>query len=162
MIFSDKSNRKEDVVGRPRTVARLAAVQAIYQMVMTGDCPEKIVQEFILFRLPMLEEYLKLGVPDKKLFEILARGTAKKIDWLDELIASSLFEEASADRLENTLQAILRVGVFELKGSLKTPTAVVISEYVDVTHAFYEGKTAGLVNGILDKLAQNANVVDSD
>ena len=160
MIVSDKSDQNEEVVSRPRTVARLAAVQAVYQMGMTGESPDEIVTEFILFRLPMLEEDLNLGTPDKHLFETLARGTAKKIDWLDQLIASALLEETSADRMENTLQAILRVGTFELKGNLKTPTAVVISEYVDVTHAFYDNKTAGLVNGVLDKLAQNPSKED--
>jgi N utilization substance protein B len=64
-----------------------------------------------------------------------------------------LSKEGSLDKLETTLQAILQVGVFELISPLETPTEVVINEYVDLTHAFYEKQTVGLVNGVLDKVA---------
>ena len=70
-----------------------------------------------------------------------------------QLIASALSKEGSLDKLETTLQAILQVGVFELISPLETPTEVVINEYVDLTHAFFEKQTVGLVNGVLDKVA---------
>tara|TARA_B100001123_G_C15303834_1_gene1021916 strand:+ start:1535 stop:2026 length:492 start_codon:yes stop_codon:yes gene_type:complete len=144
---------KETPVVRPRTAARLAAVQAIYQIKMTGGASADIIEEFILFRLPVVNDSLGLGAADVQLFKDLASGTASQLSSLDELIGSALSREASADRLENTLQAILQVGVYELTSSLKTPLEVVISEYVDLTHAFYEKRTADLVNGVLDKLA---------
>ena len=65
----------------------------------------------------------------------------------------ALSKAGSLDKLETTLQAILQVGVFELISPLETPTEVVINEYVDLTHAFYEKQTVGLVNGVLDKVA---------
>ena len=144
---------KETPVVRPRTAARLAAVQAIYQIKMTGSASADIIEEFILFRLPVVNDSLGLGAADVQLFKDLASGTASQLSSLDKLIGSALSREASADRLENTLQAILQVGVYELTSSLKTPLEVVISEYVDLTHAFYEKRTADLVNGVLDKLA---------
>ena len=153
MAAQNSTNVKKKTPVRPRTAARLAAVQAIYQIKMTDGEPADIIEEFILFRLPVVNDSLGLGAADAQLFKDLASGTASQLNSLDKLIGSALSREASADRLENTLQAILQVGVFELTSSLKTPIEVVISEYVDLTHAFYEKRTAALVNGVLDKLA---------
>ena len=153
MTAQNSTNVKKETPVRPRTAARLAAVQAIYQIKMTGGTSADIIEEFILFRLPVVNDSLGLGAADTQLFKDLASGTASQLSSLDKLIGSALSREASADRLENTLQAILQVGVFELTSSLKTPLEVVISEYVDLTHAFYEKRTANLVNGVLDKLA---------
>ena len=154
MILQNQVADKNEVFERPRTAARIAAVQAIYQIAMTNLPADEVVKEFTLFRLQRIEEDSNLGVPDLKLFENLVQATAKEFNLLDKLISDVLVESWSADRLENTLQAILRVGACELLRHLETPTAVVISEYVDVTHAFYGDKMAGLVNGVLDKLGQ--------
>ena len=153
MTAQNSTNVKKKTPVRPRTAARLAAVQAIYQIKMTGGAPADIIEEFVLFRLPAVNDSLGLGAADVQLFKYLASGTAGQLSSLDILIGSALSRDDSADRLENTLQAILRVGVFELTSSLRTPLEVVISEYVDLTHAFYEKRTAALVNGVLDKLA---------
>ena len=83
----------------------------------------------------------------------MASGTASHLNHIDPLISSALSNEGSLGKLETTLQAILQVGVFELIIHLETPTEVVINEYVDLTHAFYEKQTVGLVNGVLDKVA---------
>tara|TARA_B100001123_G_C14891445_1_gene860062 strand:+ start:30 stop:518 length:489 start_codon:yes stop_codon:yes gene_type:complete len=154
VIFHNQVVDKNEVLERPRTAARIAAVQAIYQITMTNLPADEVVKEFTLFRLQQIEGDSNLGVPDLKLFEILVKKTAKELNELDRLIADVLVETWTMDRLENTLQAILRVGACELLRHLETPPAVVISEYVDVTHAFYEDKMAALVNGVLDKLGQ--------
>ena len=149
----DKHANKQEWPARPRTAARLAAVQALYQMKMTGAAPTDIIEEFVHFRLLATEENHGLGTPDTQLFRDLIRGTASHINHIDLLIASALSKEGSLDKLETTLQAILQVGVFELISPLETPTEVVINEYVDLTHAFFEKQTVGLVNGVLDKVA---------
>ena len=149
----DKHPKKQDWSARPRTAARLAAVQALYQMKMTGAIPTDIIEEFVHFRLHAAEENYGLGIPDAQLFRDLASGTANHLNHIDPLISSALSNEGSLDKLETTLQAILQVGVFELISPLETPTEVVINEYVDLTHAFYEKQTVGLVNGVLDKVA---------
>lgn len=125
----------------------------MYQMKMTGSAPTDIIEEFVHFRLSAAEENDGLGIPDTQLFRDLASGTASHLNHIDPLIASALSKEGSLDKLETTLQAILQVGVFELISSLETPTEIVINEYVDLTHAFYEKQTVGLVNGVLDKVA---------
>ena len=149
----DKHPKKQEWSARPRTAARLAAVQALYQMKMTGATPNDIIEEFVYFRLPVAEEKHGLGIPDTQLFRDLTSGTASHLNHIDSLIAPVLSHEGSLDKLEATLKAILQVGVFELIIHLETPTEVVINEYVDLTHAFYEKQTVGLVNGVLDKVA---------
>ena len=139
--------------GRTRTSARLAAVQALYQVDMTRKPVKTVVDEFIDHRLAEFDESTSLGHPDEALFRALTTGTAGDLEVIDGLIAGALVEDWSVERLESTLIAILRVGVHELLSHGETPRAVVISEYVDVTHAFYDDKAAGLVNGILDRIA---------
>tara|TARA_X000000950_G_scaffold254054_1_gene317498 strand:+ start:1002 stop:1487 length:486 start_codon:yes stop_codon:yes gene_type:complete len=152
-VTLNKQPKKHKWSARPRTAARLAAVQALYQMKMTGAAPTDIIEEFVHFRLPAAEENHGLGTPDTQLFRDLISGTARDINHIDPLIASALSKEGSLDKLETTLQAILQVGVFELISPLETPAEVVINEYVDLTHAFFEKQTVGLVNGVLDKVA---------
>ncbi len=139
---------------RPRTTSRLAAVQALYQLQMTGRPAPQIVEEFVTHRLTELEDTTSFGVADEDLFRVLALGTAEELETVDKIISDTLVEGWSLERLESTLLAILRVGVHELLNHGRTPTAVVISEYVDVTHAFYDDAAAGLVNGVLDRVAQ--------
>jgi N utilization substance protein B len=147
-------NNEVSVAMRVRTAARLAAVQAVYQMYMTDETPEKVVEEFVKYRLPVLDESFSLGVPDIGLFRELALGTAKELKLIDCLINEVLVEGWSSERLESTLHAILRVASYELKYHTITPSAVVISEYIDVTHAFYDDKAVGLVNGVLDTISK--------
>jgi N utilization substance protein B len=111
------------------------------------------VDEFINYRLPVVDENSSLGLPDKQLFCDLALGTAKDLEMIDRLITDVLIDGWSSERLESTLHAILRVGSYELKNRSSTPLPVIISEYVDVTHAFYDGKAIGLVNGVLDAIS---------
>ena len=154
-VITEKNNRNP-VASRTRTAARLAAVQAVYQMFMTDENSEKVVEEFVKYRLPVLDENFSLGVPDISLFRELALGTAKEIKLIDDLINDVLVEGWSSERLESTLHAILRVASYELMYHTATPPAVVISEYIDVTHAFYDDKAAGLVNGVLDKISKKS------
>ena len=153
MTLDKHPKEKQEWSARPRTAARLAAVQALYQLKMTGSAPTDIIEEFVHFRLSAAEENHGLGIPDTQLFRDLTSGTASHLNHIDPLIASALSKDGSLDKLETTLQAILQVGVFELISPLETPTEVVINEYVDLTHAFYEKQTVGLVNGVLDKVA---------
>jgi N utilization substance protein B len=150
-----RAGRKErKSVLRPRTTSRLAAVQALYQMHMTDKPASLIVEEFVAHRLTELEDTTSFGLADEELFRELTLGAAKEREAVDAIIADTLVEGWSIDRLESTLLAILRVGAHELLNHGSTPTAVVISEYVDVTHAFYDEAAVGLVNGVLDRVAQ--------
>lgn len=135
------------------TAARLAAVQALYQIELGGGTAESVVAEFVRHRLPNDAEGRPALRADPGVFAELVRGTASRGDDIDRMIADALEKGRSFSRLEALLRAILRVGTYELLGRCEVPARVVINEYVDVAHAFYDRGEPGLVNGVLDRLA---------
>lgn len=151
--------------GRRRSAARLAAVQALYHVELTDTATETVLRDFLERRLggegthPATEEDgedipAPLLEPDSDLLALLVRGTLAQKALLDEVIGNALSRDLSVDRLETLLLSILRAGAFELKDRPDVPVRVVISEYVDVAHAFYSGPEPGLVNAVLDRIAR--------
>jgi transcription antitermination protein NusB len=142
--------------GRRRTAARLAAVQALYQMDVTGVSPANVVGEFLKHGLAHAgEEGESLGAMNEALFADLVEGVAARRGEIDGQIAAVLPGDWPLERLEIIIRAILRAGTYELVARLDIPARVVISEYLDIAHAFFSGKEPGLVNGVLDRLARN-------
>ncbi|HEY6334613.1 MAG TPA: transcription antitermination factor NusB [Alphaproteobacteria bacterium] len=135
--------------------ARLAAVQAIYQMEMSDAGADTVVTEFFLHRegaeLGEGEDAIKA---DKAFFAEIVRGVAEERAELDRLIGSALVEGWPLARIEKVMAAAMRAGTYELLHRADVPARVVVSEYVDVAHAFFEGKEIGMVNGVLDRLAR--------
>ncbi len=131
-------------VGDARRAARLAAVQTLYQIEYGQELSDGMHldegQEGHKFHNGLMKEIL-LTVQDRRTV-------------IDEILSGSLDTEWSLERLEVILRAILRAGVAELIMSTKTPTALLISDYVDVAHAFFGGKEPGLVNAVLDRVAK--------
>ena len=80
MTLDKHPKKKQESSARPRTAARLAAVQALYQMKMTGSTPTDIIEEFVHFRLSAAEENHGLGIPDAQLFRDLTSGTASHLN----------------------------------------------------------------------------------
>lgn len=139
---------------RRRTGARLAAVQAVYQALEMASSPDHLVSQFRENHLPG-----EPGIPSAKemnrtLFEEILRGTVETQEETIRQITAVLPSEWPWDRLDPVLKGILMCGFFELSAHLQTPTQVIISEYIDIAHGFYEGKEAGFVNALLDRLAQ--------
>ena len=139
--------------GARRSAARLAAVQALYQIDHSGASPDIVVEEFLRFRLGDSFATENDVAPQKDVFTELVRGTSGRISAIDETISIALSNKWTFDRLEFILRAVLRAGIYELEAA-RTPARVVISEYVDVAHAFYDGQEPGMVNGILDRVAR--------
>ncbi len=137
-----------------RSAARLAAVQALYQTDHSGAQPDTVLEEFLRFRLGDSFDTEHDVAPDKNLFSEIVRGVSARRQSLDNMISAVLTERWTLGRLEFILRAILRAGAYELEARTKTPARVVITEYIDVTHAFYEGQECGMVNGLLDRLAR--------
>ena len=134
--------------------ARLAAVQAIYQLDMTEATAETVVEEFLRHRGGVGLDEGEVGIaPDSTLFAELVRGVARERGELDRMIAEQLVEAWPLARIEKVMAATLRAGAFELRHRQEVPARVVINEYVDVAHAFVGGKEVGMVNGVLDRLA---------
>jgi N utilization substance protein B len=144
-----------------RSAARLAAVQATYQVELAGAQVETVRAEFLKHQLAAAAEP-ELRDADRELFSDLVRGIAERRDDIDRILAGHLTEGWSLDRLELVLAAILRAGAYELVARADVPVRVVINEYVNVAHAFYGGKEPGFVNGVLDRIARELRPEEMD
>lgn len=140
-----------------RSVARLAAVQALYQMETGGGGVDAVVREFSDHRFDAdLEDGERLAQADQAFFGELVRGVVESQDEIDRAIADRLAVGWRLERLDATLRAILRAGAFELVRRPDVPTEVVIDEYVEIAKSFFEGPEPGFVNGALDGIAHHA------
>jgi N utilization substance protein B len=137
-----------------RGAARLAAVQALYQMELSGTGVLEIVSEYENFRLGQEidgDQYLKA---DPSWFRSIVSGVVRDQRLLDPLIADSLTEGWPLSRLDATIRAILRAGVFEILERKDVPVAVIVTEYVEIAHAFFDEDEPKLVNAVLDSVAR--------
>lgn len=138
-----------------RSVARLNAVQALYQLRMSADSrAEKVVTEFKAHRLSVANDPASVGEADEKHFTAVVEGVNQRAEEIDALIVSALREDWKIERLEHLLLSILRAGVYEILACSDIPVAVIVDEYIEVAKAFYEGSEPGFVNGVLDGLAK--------
>ncbi len=137
-----------------RSAARLAAVQALYQIELTGISPDTVVEEFVVHRFDKVDDGLNYERADTSLFADLVRGASARREEVDRLVAHALTDTWTVERLEKILRSILRLGAYELVARLDIPARVIITEYVDVANAFFDGSQPGLVNGVLDTLAR--------
>lgn len=141
-----------------RSVARLAAVQALYQMEVSGAGVEAVVREFSDHRFDRAlggEEGAPMAAADEAFFAELVRGVVEHQRGIDPAIARRLAQGWRLDRLDATVRAILRAGAFELSHRPDVPVEVVINEYVDLARSFFEGPEPGFVNAALDGLARD-------
>lgn len=135
------------------SAARLLAVQALYQMILTKAPAKQVIAEFLDHRLKEDLEGLKHGAVNRDLFTDLVQGVSSQAEVLDDMLAAVLDEDWTIERLEILLLALLRAAAFELSERLEVPARVVISEYVDLANAFFDGRETAFVNGMLDRLA---------
>ncbi len=139
----------------------MAAVQALYQIAVTERTAQSVLEEFIRFRLSEVIEAEDGGPqgqvqePDREMFSDIVRGVIAKRTDLDEMIAAALVEGWTLERMDRVMQAILGAGAYELFARADVPAKVVITQYVDIAHAFFDGKEPGFVNGVLDRLARS-------
>ncbi|MEX0300659.1 MAG: transcription antitermination factor NusB [Kordiimonas sp.] len=152
--MADRSNNKTKQ-GGPRSAARLAAVQALYQLERSDEPNSKVViEEYRSHRLGAEIEGDQYVDADAVLFaDVTEGGWERKEEW-DAQIAPCLNAEWSLDRLESIIRAIFRAGAYELSARPDVPTKVIINEYLDIAHAFYDRTETSFVNGVLDKLAK--------
>ena len=141
---------------RSRSAARLAAVQALYQMEMEGTPLAKLLREFHEHRLGATIEDDTYAEAEVDFFDDLVTGADARRSEIDALITARLAEGWSLERLDRPMRAILRAGAYELIARPDVPVATVITEYVDVAHAFFDKRETGFVNGLLDAIAKAA------
>lgn len=143
-----------------RSAARLAAVQAIYEMEVGGRRASRVIEDYEREGFPRETDAPKDPASDKSWFGDVVNGVDKGRAQLDLLIQDALQKEREVDKLEAVLRAVLRAGVFELAERRDVPARVVISEYVDVAHAFFFGGEPNLVNAVLDRVAHKVRGAD--
>ncbi len=153
MADAPKRNPQADRLANQRGAARLAAVQALYQMDVTGSGLLETAAEYEAFRLGKEVDGELYRDADPQWFRAIVAGVVDEQLKLDPMIHQELTEDWTLSRLDSTLRAILRAGAWELQTRKDVPTAVIVSEYVDIAKAFYTEEEPKLVNAVLDRLA---------
>ena len=143
---------------QPRSVARLAAVQALYQMETAGAGVDTVVREVSDHRFGADIEGAALAEADEAFFAEVVRGVVADQAAVDQAVARHLAKGWRLDRIDATLRAILRAGAYELTGRPDIPIEVVIDEYVEIAKSFFEGPEPGFVNAALDAIARDRGV----
>jgi N utilization substance protein B len=152
MTARDPSDRSLPLA--PRSAARVAAVQALYQMDIAGTDLNEVLVEFATFRFGSGAEDPALADADRDFFRSLVQGVVRRQREIDPLVDSQLREGWRLTRIDSILRAVLRAGTLELLERKDVPPRVVITEYVNVAHAFLGDEEPRVVNGVLDKLAR--------
>lgn len=153
-MTSKKKDKSHTVRGR--SAARLAAVQALYQLEQEPVAITAVVMEFINHRFGQTVDDITYTNADITLFRELVTGVQDNKDSLDNAIEPTLSDGWRMERLESVVRSILRSAAFEIIHCPLVPKAVIINEYVDLTKAFYDGRESAFVNASLDALAQKA------
>lgn len=136
-----------------RGAARLAAVQALYQMDVGRQSLEETLEQFNAFRLGREIEGEQYLPADADFFGQIVRGVIKSQLEIDPMVDAALTEGWPVARIDATLRAILRAGTFELLRRPDIPHGVVITDYLDIARAFFDQEASAMVNGVLDGIA---------
>ncbi|EJF88850.1 transcription antitermination factor NusB [Bartonella tamiae] len=155
MIDTSSVKQKFVRTANKRGAARLAAVQALYQMDVAGTGVMETAAEYEAFRLGQEVDGNQYLDADPQWFRIIISGVVKEQKTLDPLIRKRLPEDWPLSRIDSTLRAILRAGLWEIKSRKDVPVAVIVNEYVDIAKAFFDGEEPRLVNAVLDRLAKD-------
>lgn len=144
---------------RPRTLSRVAAVQALFQAEQAHAPVENVIDEFVRHRLgtlPGTGGFEEGRIPDAQvpLFAHIVRTATREQESLDGMLANALTAEWPLARLDPVLRSLLRAGAAELSMPDGPPARVVINEYLDVAHGFFDGDEPRMANGVLDRLAR--------
>lgn len=155
--------RQGRMVGR-RSLARLNAVQALYQLELDPQAdPHGVVEEFQEYRLGCVPDSGEDGSVEKSpspgadhaFFADIVEGASSRQGEIDEQLVRVLPSGWPLDRLESVVRAILRAGTYELLARPDVPTASVINEYLNVAHAFFDAGEVPFINGVLDRLGRD-------
>ncbi|WP_041316435.1 transcription antitermination factor NusB [Hyphomicrobium nitrativorans] len=146
---------------KPRTVSRMAAVQALYQMDLAGTDAGEVIEQFLAT--PDVAEgteadasedlSVSLEGADTTFFAEVVKGVVRRQRDIDPLVDQQLRTGWRLVRVDSILRAILRGGVFELLERTDVPARVTINEYINISKAFFEADEPRVVNGVLDRIA---------
>lgn len=145
-------SKKEIPVFKPRTQARLSAIQALYQHAQTQTQISQIIQEFI--DTPITSEMDETSIMDKKLFKTLMNGVLDHIEAVDNIIEQYLDEKWRIERLPIVMHCLLRCGSFELLFEKTIPIPVILDQYIELSKYFFDNRDIAFINAILDNIAK--------
>jgi len=143
-----------------RGAARLAAVQALYQMDIAHTGVNEILAQFESHWIGQEVEGNQYLPAEAAFFRSVVEGVVREQRSLDPLIDAALAETWPLRRIETILRAVLRAGAFELAQRSDVPARVVVAEYVDVANAFVDREETGMVNAVLDHLARKLRAAE--
>ena len=152
MVGAPKVGRKAN----RRGAARLAAVQALYQMEIAGTGVNDILAEFEGHWIGREVEGAQYLPAEAAFFRDVVSGVVREQRSLDPLVDKTLAQGWPLKRVDAILRAVMRAGAYELRHRSDVPARVVVSEYVDVANAFVDSDETGMVNAVLDTIARQS------
>jgi transcription antitermination protein NusB len=155
MTTAPSAEAERRLLAARRAGARLAAVQALYQMEQTGQSARSVIADFMEDRLGLNEEGEPVEEADPDLFKSIVDGVVERQEAVDAAIMKRLAEGWKIERLDATSRAILRGGVYELIADISLPSQIILDEYVSLAHAFFEGSEPKFINGLLDAVSRD-------
>jgi N utilization substance protein B len=153
-------NAKDARKANKRGAARLAAVQALYQMDLAGTGVNEIMAQFEKHWLGSEIEGVQYRPAEPAYFRDIVEGVLREQTRLDPQIDAALARGWPLKRIETVLRAVLRAGAYELAHRVDVPARVVTAEYVDVASAFVDKEETGMVNAVLDQLAHELRAAE--
>jgi N utilization substance protein B len=144
---------------RKRHAARMAAVQALYQMDVGGVGSKAVIREFLDHRFG-LEGEQDMIVADEDFFEDIITGVVREQSRIDETISDHLSKSWTLKRLDMTLRALMRSAIYEVIARPDVPALVIIDEYVSLAANFFDEKQAAFVNAALEKVAKKVRAAE--
>lgn len=154
--MTPKQKLPADIIRVRRSGARLAAVQALYQMEVTNQSAKAVIREFMEDRLGILDdEGRPVDDADPDLFKGIVSGVVEKQSLIDDAIKNRLAKGWRLERIDSTSRAVLRCATQELATRADLSNAVIIEEYVGIAHAFFDDAEPKFINGVLDRVARD-------
>jgi len=141
-----------------RRISRVSAMQALYQMDVSGAPHKTVVKEFLDHRFGYDDEPGMVRA-DEPYFEDIVNGVVTNQGKIDAAIVEHLSDKWPLRRLDATLRALLRSATYEIQSRPDVPALVIINEYMAIATEFFSGKEPGMVNGVLDKIAKQTRAV---
>ncbi len=136
-----------------RSIARLLAVQALYQLDMDDASCDEIIQQFLEYEITA-KNIENLGGFPQDFFVNLVRGVALNRTEIDSALEEELNERWKIERLESIIRVIIEAGLYEIMHCPEVDLPIIFNEYIEITRAFFDGKEGRFVNGVLDRLGK--------
>ena len=155
MTSPSSADAERQLLAARRSGARLAAVQALYQMEQTEQSTRSVIADFMGDRLGLNDEGEPIEEADPDIFKAIVNGVVERQEVIDAAIMKRLATGWKIERLDATSRAILRAAVYELVAEISLPSQIILDEYVSLAHAFFEGAEPKFINGLLDTVSRD-------